>query len=534
MLETIHKRAEDLFEKRGTLLSLWQEIADNFYPERADFTITRNLGSEFADHLMTGFPVMARRELQDSIGAMLRPSSKEWMKVITQDYDEIDVEARAWLERSTGIMKRAMYDPKAMFQRATKSGDGDYAAFGQCVLSVQLNPKNQTLLYRNWHLRDVAWMEDEIGQVAHVYRKWKPKAIDLFNIFGDNIHTEVKKKLEKEPYCEIECMHCVIPSSFYQGKKKFRQPFVSIFYDVKNMHEMEVTGSWNLIYAVPRWQLVSGSQYAYSPASVIALPDGRLLQTMTRVLIEAGEKATNPPMVAVMDAIRSDIAIYAGGVTAVDAEYDERLGEVLRPLTQDRSGIPLGLEMQQDVRNMLKEAFFLNKISLPPPEREMTAFETGQRVQEYIRQALPLFEPLESEYNGAVCELTFDILMRAGAFGSPYELPKSLRGQDIQFQFESPLRDATERAKGQRLLEASQMLAQAASIDQSAVSLLDIKTALRDVFTGIGVPAKWTRSEAKVKEMEEQQQAAIQQQQMLSMLEQGSNVAKNLNDAGKQ
>lgn len=29
-------RGDQLFEKRGSLLSLWQEIADNFYVERAD------------------------------------------------------------------------------------------------------------------------------------------------------------------------------------------------------------------------------------------------------------------------------------------------------------------------------------------------------------------------------------------------------------------------------------------------------------------------------------------------------------------
>jgi hypothetical protein len=55
--------------------------------------------------------------------------------------------------------------------------------------------------------------------------------------------------------------------------------------------------SWSLIYVIPRWQTVSGSQYAYSPATVAALPDARLIQAMTLTFFEAGEKATNPPMV---------------------------------------------------------------------------------------------------------------------------------------------------------------------------------------------------------------------------------------------
>jgi hypothetical protein len=45
---------------------------------------------------------------------------------------------------------------------------------------------------------------------------------------------------------------------------------------------------------------------------------------MTLTLLEAGEKFTNPPMIAVQEAIRSDVAIYAGGITWVDKDYDER------------------------------------------------------------------------------------------------------------------------------------------------------------------------------------------------------------------
>jgi hypothetical protein len=136
-------------------------------------------------------------------------------------------------------------------------------------------------------------------------------------------------------------------------------------------------------------------------------PRRALIQAITATLLEAGEKFTNPPMIAVQEAIRSDVAIYAGGITWVDKDYDERLGEVLRPLTQDKSGMPIGREMQNDTRAMIAEAFYLNKLSMSNPKRgkaEMTAFEVGQMVQEYIRNALPIFEPMEMEYNGAICE----------------------------------------------------------------------------------------------------------------------------------
>jgi hypothetical protein len=287
----------------------------------------------------------------------------------------------------------------------------------------------------------------------------------------------------------------------------------------------------NMEYVIPRWQTVSGSQYAYSPATVVALSDARLIQTMTGVLLEAGEKAVSPPMIAVQGALRSDLNILAGGVTWVDTEYDERLGEVLRPLTQDKSGIPLGLEMAQDTRQMIAEAFYLNKIALPAPDNAMTAYEVGQRVQEYIRQAMPLFEPMEAEYNGPLCENTFELLLRAGVFGPASEIPEELHGMDYTFTFESPLHDAIEREKGQRFLEAASILSQAAPLDQTVPFMLDTKKAVRDTLQGTGVPAAWIRSEAMVEQLAAEKQQQAQTAQLLAQMQAGADVAKTVSEA---
>ena len=527
------KQGNYLFEKRTSLLSLWQEIADNFYPERADFTVVRNLGSEFADNLMTSYPVMARRDLGNSFASMLRRD--DWFSLRAEEEAREDNRARRWMEWAGGVQRRAMYDRSSKFVRATKEGDHDFAAFGQCVISVELNRNADGLLYRCWHLRDVAWAEDAEGEVSEVHRKWKPRARDLAAIFGEkNLSDKVKEKLEKEPHCEVQCRHVVIPSEHYTAPagKQWNTPYVSVYVDVDNNHIMEEVGLFNKMYVIPRWQTVSGSQYAYSPATVTALPDARLIQAMSRVLLEAGEKATNPPMLAVQEALRSDVSIYAGGITWVDSEYDERLGEVLRPLTQDKNGIPLGMEMQQDTRQMIAEAFYLNKLTLPMNSGDMTATEVSQRVQEYIRQALPIFQPMEYEYNGGLCELTFDILMRAGAFGAEDDIPDSLRGAEVQFKFQSPLQEAVDREKGARFAEASQMLATAAQMDPAATVQVDTNIALRDALEGIGVPAKWMRTEEAAEQLAMQMQQAQQAEKMAQDIADTAQVGEQAGKAG--
>lgn len=528
----LFEQGENLFSKRSTLMNLWQEIAENFYPERADFTITRTVGTNFADNLTTSYPLLVRRDLGNYFSFMLRPTDKSWFHMSVPENINQDSDARAWMDYATAIQRRAMYDRATLFIRATKEGDHDFASFGQCVISIELNRDRSNLLYRCWHLRDVAWSENADGKIGSVFRRWKPTARDLVNLFGaSKLHAQTVRDAEKDPFKEADCRHMVVEADMVDGS--FNTPYVSIYYDVEHNHVIEQIGVYSPIYVIPRWQTVSQSQYAFSPATIAALPDARLLQAMTYTLLEAGEKHTNPPMIAVQEAIRSDVSVYAGGITWVDAAYDERLGEVLRPLTQDKSGMPLGIDMARDSRAMLAEAFYLNKLNLPQRAPEMTAYEVGQRIQQYIRDALPLFEPMELEYNGAICEETFSLLLRNGAFGSPYDLPKSLRGADIQFKFESPLHEAIEREKGNRLLEAEQFVAGAVQLDPSAVFLLDAKTALREVLNGIGVPASWVHTEEEVQAAVDQQNQQVETQQTLANMQQGADAAKTLGEANQ-
>lgn len=544
-VKALIERGDQLFGKRGTLLSLWQEQADNFYPERADFTVTRTLGTDFADHLSTSYPLLVRRDLGNSLGTMMRPTNIDWYHMRLERQEREDQPAKEWLERATQIQKRAMYDRRSLFVRASKESDHDIAAFGQSVKTVELNRNADGLLYRCWHLRDVAWCENAEGKISTVHRKAKMTAMDLCQTFPGKIHSKIADCTsgngKREPYREFNIRHIVMPCEDYGDERWMRKdrrgelatPWVSVFIDVDNAHEIECVGQSYFMYIIPRWQTVSGSQYAFSPATVCGLPDARLLQAITRTLLEAGEKFTNPPMIAVQEALRSDVAIYAGGITWVDQQYDERLGEVLRPLSQDKSGIPIGMDMAHDVRAMLAEAFFLSKLTLPERGPEMTAYEVGQRVQDYIRQAAPLFEPLEDEDNGAVCDTTFELLMRHGAFGPNEDMPQSLSGQDIGFTFESPLHEAIERQKGTKFMEATGLLAQVAQVEPAAAVQLDVVTAFRDVLLSIGIPAKWVRSEEAVQQEVEAQAQQKQAADLLGALGAGADVAQKIGDAGQ-
>lgn len=535
-----HVRAlgDDLFGKRMGLMSFWQEIAEQFYGQRASFTTVNDLGPDTGSNTMTSAPALAHRDLSNAFSSMLRPSAKEWFKIRSKRPDKESTEDKQYLEWLTKLQKNAMYDRVSGFVRATKEADADFAAFGQCVIQCELyrpgDGGTPHLLHRCHHLRDVAWTENAIGQVTTVFRKWEPTALDLKRYFPNKLHDQVAKKLEKleTAYERVNVWHVVMPRELYEtypGGRKYRTPFVSMFIDIDNMHEMECVGQHLNGYVIPRWQTVSGSQYAHSPATFIGLADARLLQAVTLVLLEAGEKAVNPPLIVVGDAVRSDIDIRAGGKTWVDADYDERLGAVLRPIAGDAKGLGFGLDLLQDIRIQLKEAFFLNKLNMPQNGPEMTAYEVGQRIQEYIRNALPLFEPMETDYNGQLCEVDLKLLMR----GDPTigaRAPDTMRGQDVEFVFESPLREAIEKQKMGQFLEAGQVIASAMQLDQSAIYEIDAIKATRDVL-GAVMPASWSRTEGEADAMRKNAAMQRQQQELMAMMAQGSEVAKTTSEA---
>jgi NifU-like protein involved in Fe-S cluster formation len=533
MIKDLIKRGDHLFSKKQGLLSLWQEIADVFYPERAQFTVQRDWGDDLAAHLTTSYTMMVRRDLGNNLSAMIRPQAREWFKITAGEDSREDTPSQQWLEWATKVQRRAMYDARSQFVRATREGDHDYVTFGNAVLSLEPNRNYDGLLYRCWHLRDVAWCEDDNGKVYELHRKWRPTTSQLVAKFGEKCHQKVKSRAHSHPYEEVECRHVLMKAEDYNGGKKFKTPYVSIYIDVANNCVLEEIGIRYRMYIVPRWQTISGSPYAYSPAAVAGLPDARLIQAMSLVLLEAGQKAVDPPLVATQEAIQGGVNWQAGGLTWVDREYDERLGAAVRPMNLDYRGLPVGFQMKQEVALQLQDAFYLNKIALPPIGAEMTAYEAQQRVAEYTRQAMPVFEPFEHEYNAPLCEDTFELMMQMGAFGDMREIPQDLQGKEISFHFESPLMEAEERSKGQTLLEAKGLLAQIAEVDQSVVTVLDAQAALRDALKGIGAPAKWLHSEMAAAEMIAQKQAEAQQAQMMQQAMQGAQVAKTAAEAGQ-
>lgn len=524
-----------LFTNKNGLDSLCQEIALNFYPERASFTSNLSLSEDFGAHLMDSFPVLLRRELGNSMSATLRPRDQKWFAAATQeDSIDNDPDAAHYLEYLTDTMRRSMYDARTKFVRATKEADHDFISFGQAIISVEEAPSRSHLLYKAHHFRDCAWLENDIGEIDTLHRKDRMTARQMRQRFGDKaLHPTVKKALEKEPGREFNIRVVVMPAEDYDyveggGKVKGKErklPFVVVYIDADNQVMLKEGGLPTFIYAVPRWHTISGSVYAFSPATMTALPDSRMAQSLARILLEAGEKTVDPPMIATEEAVR-EVNLQAGALSWVDYDYDERLGAALRPINIE-GDMRTGFAMRQDVREMLSKAFFIDKLALPEAGKAMTAYEIRTRLEEHVRNLLPLFEPMEHEYNMAILDRSFTMLRAMNRFDFQ-NMPDILSGADVTWSFKNPMQEASTRIMVEQFQEAIQ-IEQAATQVGVRATRIDFGMARDDAIRGSGGPAKWRRSD-QVLEAEAEQQAM--KEKVAAAMQEVQGAAQAASDVG--
>lgn len=526
---------DSLFKKKEPWDQLAQEIAEQFYPLRADFTEGFTLGDDFGSGVMDSFPVLACRTLGDAPGAMLRQG--EWFEVQTSDDDlNEDPSVSRWLEDATKRFRNLIYDRRANFVRATNEADHDWAAFGNPVLSVEESPTRDHFLFRDWHPRDCAWMENAVGVIDHNQRNIRMTARGIMQrpAWAKVAHQSIRQAAEKEPTREFKLRHIVLPfEEIYGGDKGKRRQykdmeFCSLYIDCD--HEIVLSeGPLPVFnYVIPRWKTVSGYPQGFSPATITALPDGRMLQTLARIIMEQGEKALDPPVYAKSNIFRDAVNRYAGGMTYADIEGDQKIQDAMM-FESPSQGLPAGLELKADVRNMIAESFLINKLMLPA-EREMTAFETQARLAEFRRSVLPFFGPIEHDYHLPLLDTAFQIALRNKAFDLD-EMPDVLSGADVTFRFESPLNSAEGRAAVQAYQESVQIIAGAAQFDQGVVAEYDFRKMTKDAVKGTGAPADWAKDEEQADEDVDAAQQAAGVMQAATALREGAGVAGEVANA---
>lgn len=525
------RRGDARFSKRQQLDSFRQEVALNFAPWHASFTTELVLGDDFAAHLIDGTPLLLARDFIAQVGSMLRPSGKQWFWHRTAHDDlNSDRDARDYLDWRSRQMMRILFDPITGAHRALKNADEFFGLFGDAVLSCDYGADLASLRLKSWHVKDCVWAVGEANKVDVISRREMVPARVLKARYGEaKLHEAIKKACEKDPDQTFEVRHEVLPAEEYdayaKGALKRKDGFASVWVDVQHKMVLREAHQPTFRYVVPRWVTLPHTAYAISPATTIALPDARLIQQQALAILEAAEKQVNPPLIAYTDTIRGDVSMKPYGITWVDRTYDDRTGAPVTPLEIGKN-FNLGVDSLLRTEHQLTRAFYLDVLRMPDTRTTKSIPEVQFKIDEYVRAALPLFAPMQVEYNESLLR-EVDIMIESAGGYSRRERPQELKNEMLQYQWDNPLTDMMERQKVQMVSEVSQVgqtlaALEAAAAQAPALKQLNPAKALRETVIALG-GSQWLLSEREAKA---EQQAMAKQQQMQQMVAAAPNIAQ--------
>lgn len=532
--ENLLRISAEAFERFRRWHQLNQDIAENFYPMRADFTRSLDF-EEFAGNVMDGTGINARETLGNSIDAMLR--QKQWFHMGTGDSVRDKRPGNmVSLRRATSALYNTIYHPQSGLIGTLKETDMDWVSFGAFVMSIEASENLMHLVFKPWHLRDCAWMLNEDGIVDTMFRRMRMSARDIMRRFRSGrwkgTHAPAIADAERlSPSKEFTILHVLMPTddvyaSSAADMRRIRHPYISIYIDVENRTYLHEAGAPVFNYVVGRNRTLSGLPFGFSPMALNSLADSRMLQDMALVILEQGQKAVDPPTIGAAQVFTRDMNYFAGGHTEVDLEPDQDIRKAFTTIEAGQIGV--GLELKMDVRNLIAEAWLLNKLTLPSV-REMRELEVQVRTDEYRRAALPFYQPIDSNYHGEVLGTSFEMathirLLPADMFGP------DLRGKGVDFTFESPLNEAEGMEVVRQYYEAINITAAGAEIDPTVKSILDLRQAAEDALAR-GTRPEWLIPEDQREEADKQADALGGLTSAAQIAREGAGVMADLSNA---
>lgn len=540
--EAALRYALDLRASRKNLDSLFERLSEVFLPNRQGFTSTHVDGDDLNDHLYTSAPVLARRSLASAVSTMLRPSGRVWAHGRTKFVALNQVpEVRLWLEEVTQILFAYLYDPRAKMEINLSMADNDLVTFGNAVVRVGWDAVGGHLKYRTRPLANCYYVVNALGDVVGIvtFEMWTVRQIR--ERWGDDKLSENMKRAldgsKPNPDAEFELVNIVLPVQDAKlFKMPFKQPYSSLWMSTRCKHTLESRGHDVFPYLTPRWDLTTGETYARSPA-MVALGDAELLQAMNESMLEAAEKALNPPLWGFGDSVNGEFDLAPGGYTPVDPAS-------MLSNTPPINAVQLGkmpgemVEFIQMIEERIGSAFYRDILELPSVrDTELTATEINARLDQYMRQAAPVFSRIEANYNAPHINLVYRLLESRNVLPPKPDIVQHFEGlareQAIEFDYESPIKVARDKSEAVRIAEGiGTMVQTAALLGPEAVAQLsenlNVDAIARQMGPKLDLP-EWVF--VPIEQMMQNREARMQQQQQMMMAEMANKAAPALKAA---
>tara|TARA_R100001015_G_C4630192_1_gene191640 strand:+ start:118 stop:1704 length:1587 start_codon:yes stop_codon:yes gene_type:complete len=486
------RRFEHLKTRRDTWDTHYQELADYMLPRKADIVKKRSRGEKRMELIYDGTALQAIDLMAAFLHGMLTSGASPWFHLDVKD-DAInrDDDVREWLQDSSMRMMQAFQ--RSNFETEVHEAYVDLVVFGTACMFCEMSDK--TLRFSTRHIGEYYVQEDQHGMVDTVYRLYKMTANQAIERFGvENVGDFIRKRAEKNGDEEVEILHGVMPRRDRDVTRpdNLNMRFMSVYVCMQTKMVISEGGFEGLPYVVPRFLKATGEVMGRSPA-MTALPDVKMLNLMSKTIIQAAQKQIDPPLLVPDDGFLLPIRTQPGGLNF----FRSGSRETITPLNTG-ANIPIGLSMEDQRRASIRQAFYVDQI-LTAGSPQMTATEVIQRQEERMRVIGPVLGRLMNEMLRPLIDRVFSLMLRNNMLAPA---PEVLQGRDIDIEYVSPLARAQKSSSlnnTMRALEILLPLAQSLPVGDH----IDPDGLVRHVTDALGVPKSTLRSQREIDETRE-------------------------------
>jgi hypothetical protein len=409
---------ERLAQRRAVYEPVWREIdrwIDPFGSGGFDKGATAMLAQEI-DELYDVTAIDGLDRYTAAVYGITVPRGKRWHGVAFADKDLMkSTNVQRWCAHATDRLFMARYAPDTGFETQAFEDIRQEGKYGTSPMWIG-EKIGRGLFYKTLHMGECFIQENYYGRVDTVHRLYCCTLRNAADEHGlENLSDKSQRDFEVpgNRNKEIEILHVVRPNSKYEpgylGVKGKRVE--SIYIEVGEKHMISRKGFHTNPIPVSRHITGPRDEYGRSPAmKTLATVKG--VNTMALTILDAGNRAVDPPLLHPEDSDITKIVNRPGGATAGGVSEDGK--QLIIPL-QTGGELPIGLELIEGERVIIKRSFLEEYFRLlSDPSDRMTATQVLEQVQKEGVLIAPFASRRETEKLGPQVERELDIMMRAG------------------------------------------------------------------------------------------------------------------------
>ena len=515
-----HADATDLlneFEHHKTERSgfdnLWEDVAENLIPRRADFQNQfETQGLKRTEKIFDTTAGTALNRFASGLHSMLTPEAIPWFYVEPIDpklAERRDI--RIWLDEVNRRMFGMFNSPSAAFHPRAHEYFIDQGAFGWSVMFIGDRP-GVGPFYQTFFIGDCYVAQDDIGVIDTMYRRIRWTGRQAVLKFGEeNLPDTVKQGMEKNPTKKFEFIHVVKPRTdrAVGGFGSLNMPWMSVYISKEGKEIVSESGFQEFPFLTGRWTQTASETYGRGPG-VEALPDIKMLHAMMKTNLKGLQKIVDPPLMVPDDGALRPVRTSPGGLNYYRAGIGAGDNAIIRPIAT--GGRPdLGLQGMNDVRTRVRESFFMDIFELPGPEAgdgdviRMSATEVATRQRQRLQVMGPITSRQQNEFLGPLISRTATIMARNGMLPPT---PEILRRQGFRIKYVNPLAIAQRSAEVGNITQTMQSIAPFAQIRPEVLDRFNADLTTQFIARTLRFPEELMLSDEQLAEHRQQQAEA--------------------------